>query len=161
MRVLLHQMTLPLCKDGFLIRCCSVTVKLRFGFFVSDYDAQRATFLSRGSAGLKPCLHCSNILKKNSGVQDAFFRDISESSLSNCVRVVDDELFAELDRLRELAENGTKKQLEDLSFRLGFNYHPDWCLTWLCDRSLSLHFPLVILCIAIFPMASPTWKLLI
>ncbi len=147
MRVLLHQMTLPLCKDGFLIRCCSVSVKLRFGCFVSDYDAQRATFLSRGSAGLKPCLHCSNILKKNSGVQDAFFRDISESSLSNCVRVVDDELFAELDRLRELAENGTKKQLEDLSLRLGFNYHPeglvfDMALRQVLKPSLSIGDPM-------------------
>ena len=147
MRLILRQLTLPLCQDGFILRCLFVTVKLEFGFFVSDYDAQRSTFLSRGAAGLKPCLHCSNILKKNSGVQDAFFRDISEPSLSNCVRTVDEELFAQLDRLRDLAGHGTKKQLEDLAFRLGFNYHPqglvfDTAVRKILKPSLSIGDPM-------------------
>eukprot|EP00435_Cladocopium_sp_Y103_P044340 s1677_g12.t1 len=43
-----------------------VRFKLRpHSHLLSDHDAQRATFLSKGSAALKPCLYCANICKKD------------------------------------------------------------------------------------------------
>ena len=36
--------------------------------WVGDYEAQRATYSSRGSAGLLPCLYCGNVVSKTSNL---------------------------------------------------------------------------------------------
>ena len=55
----------------------AVTVCLRA--FVSDGESQRAAFSAKGSAGLKPCLFCSNVVMRGS---DAPSKDPSLVSIA-------------------------------------------------------------------------------
>lgn len=38
--------------------------------WIGDFDAQRMSFDAKGSAGLRCCLLCRNVLKRNSGVSE-------------------------------------------------------------------------------------------
>jgi hypothetical protein len=51
---------------GFTVRGVAVRIQDRIHAWISDLDAQRQTFDAKGSAGLKPCLHCANIVSKSS-----------------------------------------------------------------------------------------------
>ena len=52
--------------------------------FVSDGDSQRAAFSAKGSAGLKPCTFCANVLKRGCAAaeRDPNFVTISEHNLA-------------------------------------------------------------------------------
>ena len=68
MAVILRAVHSQSCADGFALPALNQRrVKINTqGYFLSDQDAQRGTWHTKGSAGLKPCMFCSNITKKNS-----------------------------------------------------------------------------------------------
>ena len=133
-RKMLETILLPQCKEGFYVQ--DLHCRLRFGYLVADFDAQRATMMSRGSAALRVCIHCANCLKKNSNLKSRDFKEIDEPHLQAFVHVEDVPFFEHCDRLEHVAKNSTKKEYEDYALRLGMNYHPEG-LCW--DRKLRDH----------------------
>lgn len=83
---------------------------LRVGHFVADFDAQRATYLSRGSAGLRPCVHCANVVKKGTGLSDPTFVEIDVPDLDSCLLVSDQSFWSACDQLSGLVASGTSKK---------------------------------------------------
>ena len=59
-------------------------VSIELKAFLSDGDSQRAAFSAKGSAGLKPCLFCANVLKRSCAAAetDPNFVTICEHDLS-------------------------------------------------------------------------------
>ena len=113
------------CKTGFVLRGLNGRgCKINLSWFTADFDAIRTTFLSRGSAGLRPCLNCANVVKKDAQLNDPFFVEISVATLDKCVPVKDQEFLRQCDRLQGLVTAGsTKKDIENLAFRLGLHYN--------------------------------------
>ena len=88
--------------------------------FLSDHDAQRATWGVKGSAGIKPCMHCCNILNNGSEIFEPF-RPLSESDCSKFIPFKDEEYFQcadELGRIRRVGERAERQTV------LGFNHIP-------------------------------------
>ena len=113
------------CKAGFTLpglngRGC----KIHLSWFTADFDAIRTTFLSRGSAGSRPCLNCANVVKKDAQLNDPLFVEIAAATLDKCVPVKDLDFLNQCDRLQNLVNAGsTKKEIENLAFRLGLHYN--------------------------------------
>ena len=60
----------------------NLSVRLRFWCFLSDMDGQRGAVSAKGSAGLKPCIFCHNVLYSRgdqTAERDSTFHTISES----------------------------------------------------------------------------------
>lgn len=118
------------CKAGFTLpglngRGC----KIHLSWFTADFDAIRTTFLSRGSAGLRPCLNCANVVKKDAQLNDHLFVEIAAATLDKCVPVRDNDFLNQCDRLQNLVNAGsTKKEIENLAFRLGLHYNKNGLL---------------------------------
>ena len=89
--------------------------------FVSDMDAQRATFRHAGASGNKPCLFCSNILSKRATIPCSFFRSLEVSTLANCHTVKDEELWESIDLVESLTK---KKDIQAWEKTSGFKYDP-------------------------------------
>ena len=91
-------------------------------WYVGDYESIRGVFSLKGSAGLRPCLWCSNVVKKDSGLpeQDGWFRDITASS--GFEKVHADEIWA---IARKMAEPCSKKDLkgQEVTSGIVFNTH--------------------------------------
>ena len=77
-------------------------------FYLADMDAIRGTYSIKGSAGLRPCIHCDT-LKTDSGLleHEASYVDISASSGFNLSS--DASIFRECDRMKHCR---TKAQLD-------------------------------------------------
>ena len=52
-------------QTPFHVMHVEAPLSLKLKAFLADHDAQRETFLSKGSAGLRCCLFCSNCLSKS------------------------------------------------------------------------------------------------
>ena len=113
------------CEKGFSLRGLHGRgCKVKLSWFTADYDAIRTTFLSRGSAGLRPCLNCANVVRKDAQLNDDMFQEISFATLDKCIPIRDAEFFKQCDRLQDLVKAGrTKKDIESLAFRLGIHYN--------------------------------------
>lgn len=110
---------------------------LRVGHFVADFDAQRATYLSRGSAGLRPCVHCANVVKKGTGLSDPTFVEIDVPDLDSCLLVSDQSFWSACDQLAGLVASGaSKKNVEDYAMRIGLRHNPQSVLFDLHVRHL-------------------------
>eukprot|EP00438_Fugacium_kawagutii_P008730 Skav223574 [mRNA] locus=scaffold2909:26577:27896:- [translate_table: standard] len=94
-------------------------------FFLGDHEAVRAAFLTKGSAGMKPCFHCSNVLKKGSDVTmiDPFFVEID--SEKNFVAASNAEVFANADRLKGCITRTEREALEKAT-GLAYDRHGVW-----------------------------------
>lgn len=102
----------------------TVRVQLRHsGYFLSDAEAQRATFNVRGAAGIKPCIRCKNIVAKGYGVVDntGFFQEINCAQYHQLSIASDTEIFAAIDHLATIT---SKKKLEQLEKSSGINFRP-------------------------------------
>ena len=150
------------CKAGFTLpglngRGC----KIHLSWFTADFDAIRTTFLSRGSAGLRPCLNCANVVKKDAQLNDHLFVEIAAATLDKCVPVKDHDFLNQCDRLQDLVNAGsTKKEIENLAFRLGLPTTKMDCYgTKMCVCFCHLPRLSLILCILTWPMALQVKKL--
>ncbi|CAJ1443806.1 unnamed protein product, partial [Effrenium voratum] len=93
---------------------CRLACACSIGMFISDFEALRATFSCKGSAGLLPCLFCGNVLKKDSGValEGTAFVEIDEADTGRFQIVSDSDRFAQCDAMLAQAHNITKAALE-------------------------------------------------
>ena len=103
--------------------------------FLGDMDAQRATWSFKGSAGLKPCMHCLNVLSKDSGLSGHPFVEIDEPSLQNCVAFKDADVFSFAEELAATERAGARAEKEKLC---GINHCPEGLLL---DRAGRQHLP--------------------
>eukprot|EP00435_Cladocopium_sp_Y103_P065439 s849_g27.t1 len=80
--------------------------------FLSDMEAQRATWSTKGSAGLKPCMFCSNVTSKNAlpaGDPHGTFHSIASAAWRHFSPISDEE-FA--NAIRHLARFTKKTERE-------------------------------------------------
>ena len=112
---------------------------------LSDHDAQRATYLSKGSAALKPCLFCSNVCKKDALPHSDVFYDIDSAEWNNFVPLKDTHWAFAVERLDACR---TKKETNALEQTFGVNRQPDgimwdnaarWALSPTMALNDSLH----------------------
>ncbi|CAE7526536.1 unnamed protein product [Symbiodinium sp. KB8] len=78
------------------------TALTRHCHLLCDYDAQRACLGITGSNGMRCCVHCTNVLRKNSQVERAPFVEYSEHSRLKFVKALDEDHWAAADKLRTL-----------------------------------------------------------
>eukprot|EP00438_Fugacium_kawagutii_P023364 Skav208167 [mRNA] locus=scaffold1044:128448:130484:- [translate_table: standard] len=107
-------------RDGFDLDLGEETLHFRIapkGFFLSDQDAQRGTWCTKGSAGLKPCQFCSNVVKKNCLMDSERFKSIASSDWASFHRIADEDWLRAYEHLRTLRG----KELQDWSKAYGIN----------------------------------------
>eukprot|EP00438_Fugacium_kawagutii_P024892 Skav230367 [mRNA] locus=scaffold4112:352:7335:+ [translate_table: standard] len=107
-------------RDGFDLVLGAETLHFRIaqkGVFLSDQDAQRGTWCTKGSAGLKPCQFCSNVVKKNCLPGSDRFMSIASSDWSAFRRIADEDWLRAYAHLRTLRG----KELQDWSKAYGIN----------------------------------------
>ena len=97
-------------------------LQLALTSFVADFDGQRLAFLAKGSAGLKPCLFCSNVLMKSSPVpaRDSTFVSLDEADVRNFQAIQADELFAVMDAYLRESAGWSKARQQEAEKNLGF-----------------------------------------
>ena len=127
------------CTKGFILRGLNGRAcKIKLSWFTADYDAIRTTFLSRGSAGLRPCLNCANVVRKDAQLNDDMFLEIPFATLDKCIPIQDADFLKQCDRLQDFVKGGrTKKDIESLAFRLGIHYN-EHGLLWNKDARVLL-----------------------
>lgn len=92
--------------------------------FISDLDALRGTYGLKGSSGIKPCLWCQNILKKNSSLQDDRFREIHEHDSSKFEIATNESLWAMCDHLQERMPHMNQETRGRMEKSMGVTYIP-------------------------------------
>ena len=90
--------------------------------FLSDMDAQRATWSIKGSAGLKPCMFCANVIAKNAlrGPHDSF-ETIASADCDKFQSISDAEFHA---AVRHIAAQPTKASREQWERAYGLTWDP-------------------------------------
>ena len=110
-------------RDGVLVPLPQGATWFRIGPFtrlLSDMDAQRATFSSKGSAGIVPCIYCSNCLAADHWEAVPGAIGIHEHDASKFCLRADQDLFQALELMRTIR---TKKDLAYREKAIGFNFH--------------------------------------
>eukprot|EP00435_Cladocopium_sp_Y103_P024610 s1908_g6.t1 len=99
--------------------------------FLADLEAVRGVYSLKGSAGLRCCILCRNVLKKGSGVpeHDGYFVEIS--SAGGFVAANDTDVFHQCDMMKHPC---TKAKLEEQEVSTGITFDPD-SLMWSPMRS--------------------------
>ena len=92
--------------------------------FISDLDALRATYGLKGSAVIKPCLWCQNILTKNSSLQDDQFREIHGHDSSKFEIATNESLWAMCDHLQERMPHMNQETRGGMEKSMGVSYIP-------------------------------------
>ena len=88
------------------------------GLFLSDQDAQRGTWCSKGSAGLKPCQFCANVVKKHCCEHSERFHSIASSDFDAFERIKDADIWEAYKHMATLS----KKERQEWEKAYGFNY---------------------------------------
>lgn len=113
--------------------CGSTLVFGRFHRILGDEAAVKAALATKGASGLKPCLHCKNVVAKAAdGRQDLVDCDVEGYLVG--IACTDPRLFdpmsdadwhAAFDLLAGLAgDSRRKKELEDMQKAVGLNWEP-------------------------------------
>lgn len=84
-------------------------------FFLGDNEAIRAVTLTKGSSGLKPCLHCSNLLKKASNLRTAGDGLVELDAHTGFLKFTNQEIFDTMDNLANCASKAQRQHLEKIS----------------------------------------------
>ena len=78
-------------------------------FFIADHDAQRMVYTAKGSAGIKPCLFCSNVVKK--GLSVPGFIDICFAACKKDMQSIRDQEY--FDSIEDMRRPHTKAALKE------------------------------------------------
>ena len=126
-------------------------VPLRFGsgnkfFFarikhwIGDLDALRQSLDAKGSAGMKVCIKCKNVLKRESGVPklDPYFVEVSSSNIEQFDLLTDSDIFLLYDNLLEQQKVLNKTKLGKLEVATGFVAN---CHGFLASKEARLYCP--------------------
>ena len=76
---------------------------------IADMDGLRSSLCLKGSAGLKPCLRCLNVVKKDSGLDADQYPDICVQALSRCRQATDQDIWSLADALLKMVDDGETK----------------------------------------------------
>ena len=90
--------------------------------FLSDADALRASYAWKGSAGLKPCGLCANVVYKTTEALPAPLVSIFEHDRSQFQYVADEEYFRLADRIAGMPDGANKTEMEKCH---GFKHTPE------------------------------------
>ena len=101
-----------------------IKVFARVNYNLSDGDAHKRWLDVKGSAGLKPCLHCRTCVKRASGIDDPAFVDITCTDVSRFTPCTDQDMFDSADLLAARAEHISEDEFCKLETNLGFNHNP-------------------------------------
>ena len=80
--------------------------------YIADMDAQRLIYTSKGSAGLRPCLFCANLVARRTQTAVAGVVSLDEPSLTRCVQTLDADLLAAVDKLPDIVGVGARNEAE-------------------------------------------------
>ena len=93
---------------------------------IADMDGLRSSLCLKGSAGIKPCLQCLNVVKKDSGLDPAEYPSISEASMNKFQLATNRDIWDLADALRRLVEDGaTKSTVSKFEKASGLVYFSD------------------------------------
>eukprot|EP00435_Cladocopium_sp_Y103_P038091 s2895_g10.t1 len=125
-------------QDPFPIGRNRTLVTVNLKIFISDLDSQRAALAAKGSAALKPCFFCMNVIARYAGdhCSDEDFRTIEEHDLSRCRLYEKEDLEQVMITGLKHVNNMTKKEKELRERVLGYNFDPN--SIWACPVSRSL-----------------------
>lgn len=111
---------------GFPIVCDDgpALVRVVFGSMIADEAAIKATFMFKGAAGLRPCLHCKNIVSLNSGLDlGAGLQSIACDDPSSFVPSDDAYVWEVFDNLQRASTTLSKGDFGKLEKASGMTYH--------------------------------------
>ena len=122
-----------------------VRASIQLKAFISDGDSQRAAFSAKGSAGLKPCIFCANVLKRGCAAAetDPNFVTVAEHDMTKFHLYVACELKAALVAWLDRKPSMTKQEIDLRERCLGFRLDMDGI--WSCEaarRQLSIDMAL-------------------
>jgi hypothetical protein len=103
----------------------------KLGNVLGDEAGLKATYCSKGTSGVKPCLLCKNVINKGElCLYDATNYLVSISCCNTCSfdRATDDEIWAIVDQLGASSSHLPKSQFSDLEKAAGFNNVEDGLL---------------------------------
>ena len=72
----------------------------RFGMFLADGDAERATWTCKGASGVRPCFLCQNVVKERHACVDGLV-DMGCPHTQLFQMLTDDDVYNTLDILHE------------------------------------------------------------
>ena len=102
-----------------------ISVSLRLSFMVADMAAQQAALQAKGSAGLRPCAFCRNVVSRDAAAaSDPTFKTIAEHNVDEFQENSMQELEAYMLQAIREAPHRTKKEQALRSTCLGFNINP-------------------------------------
>ena len=120
-------------QAGFPVDCGSHGVKWFStqapALYLADLDACRGAFGLKGSAGVVPCLWCSNVVTRHSHIDLEGFVGVDEADMTKFVRRNDAEVFQLVDDMSAIQ---TSVALERRQKVLGMHLLPEGVL--LCAR---------------------------
>lgn len=104
----------------------SLLIRARFGGFLGDEKGMKEVFASKGPAGLKPCLSCKNIVQflEGSTTATSYLQGLA-APRTKFDAASDADVYLMVDRIRQVAETGTRHELAEIQKALGINYDPD------------------------------------
>ena len=110
-------MGVPL-RFGSTTRVCFFNVQ----HWVGDLDALRLSYDCKGAAGLRVCIRCKNVLKRDSGVPrlDNYFLEVGTNDVSLFDLQTDPEIFQVVDDLLSKKTTLPKGKVQQLEVISGF-----------------------------------------
>jgi len=112
-------------RSGVFVQCAmgSFMVAAVLNTVLADEAALKAIWDTKGSSGLKPCMHCMNVCSVRSELEGGRFVSVSCHTPSKFRAFSDSSLWQAADKLAELAQTHcSKSALEDLEKALGLCY---------------------------------------
>ena len=122
-------------EDGFLLADAVRFRQVQKAYFLGDHDAVRAVFSLKGSAGLRPCCLCDNIVKIGSGLEDFDDYLLTIAAAEGFKPNSDTSIWADVDRL-EACE--TKAELDRFEKSSGLTYDEK---SLMCDKDHRWKLP--------------------
>ena len=105
-----------------------VLVRGRFGMFIADGDAERATWTCKGAAGVRPCFKCQNVVKERHARADGLV-DMGCPDTQLFQMLTDEDVYNTVDILQETQRHATQEDFEDIEKALGMVLVPGSLLT--------------------------------
>eukprot|EP00438_Fugacium_kawagutii_P011639 Skav222053 [mRNA] locus=scaffold1020:532279:533544:+ [translate_table: standard] len=120
------------------LRICGNHYTINLKAYVGDYDSIARMYMSKGAAGLKPCLLRANVLSSRSDVPsvDNHFLSIASSQTDKFQPVVPAELHSLFDELLVACHGSTKALRVEQERNFGYSLHPDSLLNCSVSREL-------------------------
>eukprot|EP00435_Cladocopium_sp_Y103_P009622 s674_g2.t1 len=112
----------------------------RIKHWIGDLDALKQSLDSKGSAGMKVCMKCKNVLKRESGVPkvDPYFVEVSSSNMEKFDPQTYSDIFLVYDNLLEQQKVLNKTKFGKLEMATGFVAN---CHGFLASKEARLYCP--------------------